>query len=189
MEQAYLDEANFVESGDVDADDEQRTAILAKHKTSIKRWEMLGMFLVTTGGGVGLVCFGPISQRIGRRAAFFWFQAGAVTISLVVFQLLNSVETLIVALPVFGFLTLGIHAGFAVYFPELYPTRLRATGAGFCFNGGRLIAAPALPLIGLVQDQFAISPFSASTLFSLLFLVGIVVLAYAPETRGRELPE
>ena len=50
------------------------------------------------------------------------------------------------ALPVFGFFTTGMHAGYAVYFPELFPTRLRGTGGGFCFNGGRLLAAPILVL-------------------------------------------
>ena len=46
------------------------------------------------------------------------------------------------ALPVFGFFTTGMHAGYAVYFPELFPTRLRGTGGGFCFNGGRLAGRP-----------------------------------------------
>ena len=52
-----------------------------------------------------------------------------------------SVAMLSVALPIFGFLTLGMHAGYAVYFPELYPTRLRGTGTGFCFNMGRVGSA------------------------------------------------
>ena len=47
-------------------------------------------------------------------------------------------------LPIFGFFTGGIHAGYAIYFPELFPHHLRATGTGICFNGGRLIAAPLL---------------------------------------------
>ena len=48
---------------------------------------------------------------------------------------------MLIALPVMGFVTLSIHAGFAVYFPELFPDHLRATGASFCFNTGRLLAA------------------------------------------------
>ena len=50
----------------------------------------------------------------------------------------------IVAAADFGFLTLGIHAGYAIYFPELFPNHLRATGTGFCFNGGRILAASIL---------------------------------------------
>jgi hypothetical protein len=51
---------------------------------------------------------------------------------------------LLCILPLFGFFTLGMHAGYAIYFPELFPTRLRATGASFCFNVGRLVSAVTL---------------------------------------------
>ncbi len=54
-------------------------------------------------------------------------------------------------LPVFGFFTLGSHAGYAIYFPELFPDHLRATGASVCFNGGRLVAAPILWLSGKLK--------------------------------------
>ena len=54
---------------------------------------------------------------------------------------------MLLILPLFGFFTLGIHAGFAIYFPELFPDHLRATGTGFCFNGGRLLAAPPTSLV------------------------------------------
>jgi MFS family permease len=157
--------------------------------TILKRWEMLGMFLVTTGGGIGLLCFGPISQRLGRRGAFLLFQVCGLVCAVILFQVLASVAWILVALPVFGFWTLGMHAGFAVYFPELYPTRLRATGAGFCFNAGRFVAAPTLFILGWLRDSHGYSLPDAATLLSLLFVVGIAVLTLAPETRWRELPE
>jgi MFS family permease len=154
---------------------------------ALKRWEMLGMFLVTTGGGLGLVAFGPIAQRIGRRGAFAVFQLGGLVSTIVVFQFLESAAALMVALPVFGFLTLGMHAGFAVYFPELYPTRLRGTGSGFCFNAGRILAAPTLFAMGWLQDRRGYELPDAATLLSLLFVVGLIILPFAPETRGQEL--
>jgi MFS family permease len=157
--------------------------------TVLKRWEMLGMFLVTTGGGIGLLAFGPISQWIGRRSAFLLFQVCGLVCALIVFQMLASVVTLLIALPIFGFWTLGMHAGYAVYFPELYPTRLRATGAGFCFNAGRFVAAPTLFIVGWLRDTRGYSLPDAATMLSLLFVVGIASLAFAPETRWRELPE
>jgi MFS family permease len=174
-----------------------------------KRWEMLGMFLVTTGGGIGLVCFGPVCHRIGRRPAFLLYHLGGLLSALVVFQLLQGVGVLLAALPIFGFLTLGMHAGYAIYFPELYPTRLRGTGAGFCFNAGRILAAPILFISGWMQsgiafdsrdtwlgERFAFElrtqPMSlndAASLLSLLFLLGVALMIFAPETKGRELPE
>jgi MFS family permease len=164
-------------------------SVSAEIAARVKRWEMIGMFLVTTGGGLGLVLFGPFSQRLGRRGAFLLYHAGGLAIALAAFQMeqLHTVPILFVLLPVFGFLTLGMHAGYAIYFPELYPTRLRGTGTGFCFNAGRIIAAPILLFSGMIQSWVTLE--DAASLISLLFIVGIVVLLFAPETRGRELPE
>ena len=108
---------------------------------------------------------------------------------MLVFLVPLGVSTLYVVLPIFGFLTLGMHAGYAIYFPELYPTRLRATGAGFCFNGGRILAAPVLFLSGWMQNDWGFALTSAAATLSLLFLIGAAVLLFAPETRGRKLPE
>jgi hypothetical protein len=79
-----------------------------------------------------------------------------------------------------------MHAGYAIYFPELFPTRLRGTGGGFCFNGGRALAASLLTLRGLIAARLSLE--NTTSLLSLLFLVGIAILAFAPETKGRELP-
>ncbi|PHS01801.1 MAG: hypothetical protein COA78_22220 [Blastopirellula sp.] len=68
-------------------------------------------------------------------------------------------------LPIIWFFTLGMHAGYAVYFPELYPTRLCGTGSGVCFNGARLLAS------------------------TIDYVAGAAVLIFAPETRDQELPE
>jgi MFS family permease len=162
-------------------------------EASLKRQEMLGMFLVTTGGGLGLVAFGPLCERLGRRMAFLLFHVGGLASALVLFQGMDDAPRgpLLVALPIFGFLTLGMHAGYAIYFPELFPTRLRGSGAGFCFNFGRLLAAPILFLGGWMQrqDGLALSLEQTASLLSLLFAVGIVLLAFAPETKGQELPQ
>jgi MFS family permease len=171
------------------AEQPDRKAMLAQHEPELKSAEMLGMFLVTTGGGLGLLSFGPLSQRLGRRGAFLFFQAGGLVSALVLFGLTFSVAALYVLLPVFGFLTLGMHAGFAVYFPELFPTRLRGTGTGWCFNVGRVTAAPVLVLTGWLQKHQHWSGDRTASALSWLFVGGIVLLAFAPETRGRDLPE
>lgn len=187
LRRAY--EARYLASVPLDAPATARDELLRANGAVLKRWEMLGMFLVTTGGGVGLVCFGPVSERLGRRGAFLLFLLGGLGSSLVLFQLLSGVAALCLFLPVFGFLTLGMHAGFAVYFPELFPTRLRGVGGGLCFNVGRLVAAPVLLLAGWMQRDRGWTPAATASALSLLFLTGAVVLVFAPETRGRELPE
>lgn len=160
---------------------------------TIKNWEMLAMFLVTTGGGIGLLSFGPICERIGRRATFLLFHIGGLVTALIVFQGMTDVSPSAFCwmLPLFGYMTLGMHAGYAIYFPELFPTRLRGTGGGFCFNGGRFLAASVLLVrIGMRSDEWlGLSLETTASILSLLFLVGIVILLFAPETKGQELPE
>jgi MFS family permease len=156
---------------------------------ALKRVEMLGMFLVTTGGGLGLISFGPICERLGRRGGFLFFHVGGLAASLAVFQQVSGTTATAVLLPVFGFLTLGMHAGYAVYFPELFPTHLRSTGGGFCFNVGRILAAPILFLSGWMQTRLKISMANAAALLSLLFALGVLLVLFAPETKGQDLPE
>jgi MFS family permease len=155
----------------------------------VKQAEMLGMLLVTLGGGVGLLSFGPFADLVGRRAAFLVFQLGGLAAAVILFPFPHSPGILYLLLPVFGFLTLGMHAGCAVYFPELFPTRLRGTGAGFCFNVARLATVPIMVLTGWMNREWKLGHDETAVLLSPLFLLGIVVLFFAPETRGKDLPE
>ena len=161
---------------------DRRKQLLEPYTRQIKNWEMAGMLAVTLGGGAGLVCFGPLAEWLGRRGAFLFFQLGGVASALCLFQLVPGKAALLVLLPVFGFLTLGMHAGFAVYFPELFPTRIRGSGTGFCFNAGRILAAPLLFMGGWSAGWH-----TSASILSLLFLLGPPLLLLAPETKGREL--
>lgn len=169
--------------------EEETKTLLADNAASLKRWEMAGMFIVTTGGGIGLLSFGPICSRIGRRKAFLFYHIGGVITALLTFQVVKSTGPLMVLLPVFGFLTLGMHAGYAIYFPELYPTRLRGTGTGFCFNAGRIIAAPILFSMGWMQNSLGLTLTQAASYLSLLYLLAVIILIFAPETKGQDLPD
>jgi MFS family permease len=166
-----------------------RVSALGDRGAAIKHAEMLGMLLVTLGGGLGLLSFGPFADLVGRRAAFLFFMLGGLAAAVILFPFHHSEGVLYLLLPVFGFWTLGMHAGCAVYFPELFPTRLRGTGAGFCFNVGRLLAAPILVLTGWMHRQWDLRHDETAVILSSLFLTGVVVLFFAPETRGKDLPE
>jgi MFS family permease len=124
---------------------------------------------------------------LGRRGAFALFQAVAIVVVPFTCYVPQTEWQMLCTLPIFGFFTLGIHAGFAIYFPELFPSRLRATGAAVCFNGGRMAAAPMLWLSGELKSRLGVH--LAVTGLSLLFLVGIGLLFFLPETKGRPLPE
>lgn len=141
------------------------------------------------GGGLGLLAFGPLAERVGRRRAFVLMHALALVVVPATCYLPQTYGQMLVALPVFGFFTLGIHAGYAVYFPELFPDHLRATGTGVCFNGGRLLAAPVLWLSGWLKGLPGIDLPLAVTILGGLFAAGIGLVLMMPETRGRPLPE
>ena len=166
-----------------------KQAAFEKHGADIKRAEMLSMLLNTVGGGLGLVLFGWISTKLGRKGAFVLYHAGGLAMALLMFLVLipnnASVPLLCLALPVFGFLTLGMHAGYAVYFPELFPTRLRGTGTGFCFNSGRFGTAAAM----MLAAQFGWASEETALYMAPLYGLGIVVTLAAKETRGDELPD
>jgi MFS family permease len=148
-------------------------------------------FIQTAGAGVGMLAFGPLSVRWGRRRTFAIMHVAALVMTLTVCWVpayFNSYTLLLCLLPVFGFFAQGIHAGYAVYFPELFPTHLRATGAGFCFNTGRILAAPVLIWLSSWMKATLPLPVAISVLGG-FFLLGLVVLAFLPETKGQDLPE
>jgi MFS family permease len=149
----------------------------------------------TAGGGLGLLAFGPLAVRLGRRRAFWLVQGASLVIIPVTCYLPSTYSQLLILLPVFGFFTLSMHAGFAVYFPELFPTHLRATGSGFCFNGGRIVAASMLVLSGWLKGLAAATPNDvldlrlAVTLLGSVFALGLLIVCFLPETKGQDLPE
>jgi MFS family permease len=146
-------------------------------------------FIQTAGGGVGLLAFGPLAARLGRRITFIIFQLLALIIVPITCFIPQTYNQLVLLLPFFGFLTLGIHAGYAVYFPELFPTHLRSTGTSLCFNGGRMLAVPILLLSGYLKARPDIDFRWAMTGLAGLFLLGIVFAALLPETRNQKLPD
>jgi MFS family permease len=135
----------------------------------------------TIGGGIGLFAMGPLCAWLGRRPAFVFMQLAAVIATPIALFVPQTWMQLLLLLPVMGFFVQGMHAGYAVYFPELFPARLRATGAGLCFNGARLVAAPMLILAGSVKSHTNIR--TAVTLLSLVYLIGVVVVLFMPETK------
>jgi MFS family permease len=157
------------------------------HDIAIRKGQIAYGYIETFGGILGLLCFAPLCERFGRKRAFIGMQIAAFLITPVVCYLPRTYGQLLVLMPVFGFLTLSIHAGYAIYFPELFPTRLRATGAGFCFNVGRVAAAWTVFFSAWLKKQIDLR--LSLTLLGGLFLVGAVIMLFLPETKGRPLPE
>lgn len=138
---------------------------------------------LNTGAIVGYLSFAPMAERWGRRPAFAIMLLGAAVTLPATFLLPSSYRAVLWLLPLLGFFSNGIFSGFPVYLPEIFPTRIRATGAGFCFNVGRLLAAAGPFLTGLLVAQLGTFARAASSV-ALIYAAGMVVMLFARETRG-----
>jgi MFS family permease len=141
------------------------------------------------GSAIGMLSFGPLAVRFGRRRTFVFYHLAALVIVPITCFAPTSYAMLLALLPLYGFFTIGIHAGYAVYFPELFPNHLRSTGTGFCFNGGRLLASTMLLFSGWLKALPGMELRTAIAMMSALFLLGLVFIAFLPETKDQPLPE
>jgi MFS family permease len=138
---------------------------------------------LNAGAIVGYLAFAPLAERYGRRIAFLTMMLGSAVLLPVTFLLPSSYTAVLLLLPALGFFTNGIFSGFPIYLPELFPTRIRATGAGFCFNAGRVLAAAGPFLTGYLVSQLGSFARAASSI-AVVYLAGTLVLLFARETRG-----
>jgi MFS family permease len=147
------------------------------------------------GAGAGMWIFTRIANAVSRRFAFFVGFSAALVTTFLVYWKMDSPQDAYWMMPLMGAAQLGVFAGFAIYLPELFPSRLRSTGTSFCYNLGRFAAAAgsfysSSLTKGVFGNYEAPLPlrYSAMTMCA-IFLVGLVTLYFAPETRGQPLPE
>lgn len=140
------------------------------------------------GGMIGCLCFPFLADRLGRKPALFIYFFGALCFVPTTFLLAQSFAQALWVSPIMGFFAAGVFTGFAVYFPELFPTAIRATAQGFCYNFARFFSAAAPFAAGaLVAAHGAFAP--AIAIVSSIYLVGLLVLFFARETKGQALPD
>lgn len=153
---------------------------------------------ISSGLGACVFAFlgGVVGQALGRRLGYFsmclaslglcaWLFRGSWTFSS------DTIDWGFLSLIFLtGGMTAAFYGWFPLYFPELFPTRLRATGQGFAFNIGRIIAAIGAIFTGtLVQEVFHGDYAQAGATTSLVYILGILIIWIAPETKGRQLPD
>jgi MFS family permease len=169
------------------ADEEKTKKLFAEE--AAREGKFAYTIVQATGGGIGLLAFGPLCHWLGRRRAFIAAHLAGLAIVPIACFVPQTYKQLLLILPFYGAFTFGMHAGYAVYFPELFPARLRALGASLCFNGGRLVAAVMVPLAGYVKQLPDMKLTTALSILSLTYLFGLVVIVFLPETKDQPLPE
>ena len=156
-------------------------------------WIGVTSLVQNAGSFFGIQAFSQLTHRIGRRPAFAIAFVLAAVSTAFTFRFLDELWQIFVFIPIMGFCQLALFGGYAIYFPELFPTRLRSTGTSFCYNVGRLVAAAGPSVLGLLTSRvFAGYPepmrYAGVAMCSVFFL-GLLALPFAPETRGQPLPE
>jgi len=187
---------------------------VVKDRSKADWYVSMAQLLFNGAAAVGTYLFAMLVGRIGRRPAFALIFTLALVSVFVVFGFMTKPGQIWWMAPLLGLGTLTVFGGYSIYFPELFPTRLRATGVGFCYNTARYIAAPGSFALGwltrmLLADpktprgaqklaDFTFlssmggvdSPFRYAAIFvSAVFVFGLVILIFAPETKGKPLPE
>ena len=163
------------------------------------RWMSFALILQNIGAFAGMMLFTKSASRFGRKPVFAVGYICAMLATIGVFKFLNQRSDIFWMIPLMGFFQLSLFAGFAIYLPELFPVSLRSTGTSFCYNVGRFIAAAGPFVQGKLIGAFAAGATTpAETLnafrnacgwMSCIFLLGLLALPFAPETKGHPMPE
>jgi MFS family permease len=146
-----------------------------------------GLLLQDIGSLTGMVVFTLVASYLNRRKAFLGAFLLCLATTAFVFSSLRSETDAYWMLPMMGFAQLALFAGYSIYFPELYPTRLRGTGVGFCYNTVRFLTVPFNILMGHLSTWLSFR--TAAMIMSGIYLLGLVGLLWAPETKDQPLPE
>jgi MFS family permease len=156
-------------------------------------WGAVTLLLFNFGAFFGISAFSWVTQHTGRKPAFAVSFVLAMLATAFTFWHLKTFSEIFWMIPLMGFCQLTLFGGYAIYFPELFPTRLRSTGTSFCYNVGRLVAALGPSSLGLLTKNvfggYAEPMRYAGVAMCSVFLIGLLALPFAPETKGQPLPE
>jgi MFS family permease len=164
----------------------------------VTSWKAFSFLLQNLGAFFGIYAFSRVTHYTGRRPAFAISFVLAMGSTALTFWFLDDFTDVYWMIPLMGFCQLSLFGGYAIYLPELFPTRLRSTGTSFCYNVGRLFAAAGPSILGLLTSKVfggykSIDPtlpfrYAGLTMCA-VFLIGLFALPFAPETKGKPLPE
>ena len=145
--------------------------------------------MLAAGAIVGCTAAPLASARVGRRPAYFLLCLASLVLCGFMFRvILEFGRAFLWTAFAVSFATAAFYGWFPLYFPELFPTRVRATGQGLAYNFGRVFAAGGALVQGELVAHFGGSYAQAGALVTLVYLAGMALIWLAPETRGKPLP-
>ncbi len=165
----------------------------SKIDKTVSNWGAITSALINLGAFFGMYAFALITRHIGRRPTFIFFLLAAMCASLAVFVFARTSLSVLILNPLMGFSVASLLSGYTIYFPELFPTRVRSTSVSLCYNAGRYISAIGPFFIGyLTSSVYAhkAEPMAwAGATLCPIFLLGVILIFFLPETKDQPLPE
>ncbi|AFZ26161.1 arabinose efflux permease family protein [Cylindrospermum stagnale PCC 7417] len=158
----------------------------------VEQWKVIATNSFNLGGFIGTLLTIPAAKYLGRKKMFVVYFILSSAAIMVTFGLPLPPQIRLYLYFAIGISVFGVFGSFTYYLPELFPTRLRATGAGFCYNIGRVVAAIGPFLVGAIASQGANALNSGlQVLFWVGFipLLGLAFMPWVIETKGQILAD
>src|SRR3974377_601989 len=162
-------------------------AMAPKTLLAAAQWSAYDGIGFTAGTIVGYVAFGFLADVFGRKPITMLYFALSLLLTPVMFLWTPSLTTLLTIAALLGCFSSGQFTWMSTWLPELYPTRMRATGAGFIFNASRIPAAFGGLIAGAIIPQLGGYGNAAMTTAT-VYLLGLAAAPFLPETHGKPLP-
>jgi MFS family permease len=151
----------------------------AKAKTSVMR---------AAGGAIGSLLGGWLADLCGRRTMYFLISLTTLAISeWIYFMFVPSDRWFSSLVFLVGFVSTIFFGWLPLYLPELFPTEARSTGTGVSFNFGRILTTIGVLGSGTLTSAFGSDYAAAGRVTSLVYALGMVVILFAPDTKGRKM--
>jgi MFS family permease len=157
-----------------------------------QHWIKIATNAFNFGGLLGTLLTIPFAKRLGRRPMYLVYFLGSGLSVLATFGLDLPAETRLYLYFFIGLTVFGTFGSFTFYLPELFPTRLRSTGGGFCYNIGRVVAAGGVFAVGAVSMAGKGDPaivLRALLMIGFVPLIGLLFMRWVIETRGQKIPD
>lgn len=163
-------------------------SVAARAGLSSPQWASFTGISYNVGTIAGYISLGFLADAFGRKPVTLSYFALSLLFTPVLFLWTHDLRLLLVVAGVLGFFGSGQLTWLAAWLPELYPTRMRATAAGFIFNVPRLIAAAGTLMAGALIVKFG-GYGNAAMIVATIYILGLAAGPFLPETRGKSLPE
>jgi MFS family permease len=161
--------------------------VAAKAGLPPQTWASYAGMSYNLGAICGYIGLGFLADRFGRKPIVMIFFAASLLLTFALYRWTTDLNLLLLVAAINGFFTLGQYSWMSVWLPELFPTRMRATGMAFTFNAPRFIAFMGPLFAGMLIAQFG-GFGGMAVAFSFIYILGFVLVPFLPETKGKPLP-